>query len=873
MSKLKSFMRKYWFYIAAFMLVWMIVLINSFLADSWVTGNGTLLTGDTAEQLVPFAYELWEKVHSGDSFAYTWNIAGGCGFAAVSGYFVSPFTLLILLFPKTRVPDMVQFVMILKWALAAVTMVYFFYNTKHNTLKEHKELVSLFLGIAFVLSNSQINFLRYIQFGDVTICFPLLLLLIEKMVEEKKWILYYLVLTFTIASNPYMAFEICLFLIIWFIMQLNSSVTEKWKKFFLFAGSSVLSAATSLSTILSILAVASSRLNTTDMASREDYMWSILISPGDFIKRLFIFAQLEGPQYPTPNIYFSVFAVMLILFFPFIKIGKKRKAYMLAVMLFFIASFFFGSLSLIWHLFTPPNGVFHRFSNIFVFMMLFMALYVIVHLREIKMRHAVFVGILTVVVCVITFFRIEDYDITATYFVTALLVVLYSMLLVFYCKKSITYKNMLLVIAVFGILELTVNAYTQFLGYNRVVYSSKDVHYVSAAALADESELDAGERITSASVSDNIGLISSKASASGFISAINGYNQLFYDRLGMGVNGKVAYTVRGASPLVNLLLNIRYVIGTDEVDSSDTSMVSEKEMYQLYRTERLASLGYMVDDSVKEWDIYSVNCFDVQNDFVKLAVGGEPIFTSVTPEVICNDAYGNELERNEEYVKNNAYVYDCTSKHGNSYDSVMVSTTADEDMDLYMFSITSFNAEITIFVDDELQHNDSRSFLQSTYHIGQIKKGQKITIVAVAGEDFYKGADMSWLVRFARFNEEAYAKAYEKLSQNVYKIETMESDYIKGSIKVDKAGIMMTSIQANIGFDVYVDGEKTQYETIGGAMIGVPLDEGEHTVEFRYQKANPWHGKEISCCAAGLFVILCLLDYRKRRKQGVKVEE
>lgn len=865
MSKLKSFLRKYWFYVVAFILPWLVVIINSFIADSWVTGNGSILTGDTTQQLVPFAYELWEKIHTGDSLAYTWNLAGGCDFQAVSGYFISPFTILLLIFPKTWIPNMMQFIMVLKWAFAAVTMVYFFYHTRHNTLNEHKEAVSLFLGMAFVFSNSQINFVRYIQFGDVTICFPILLLLIEKMVEKKKWILYCIVLTFVMLSNTYMAYGICLFLVIWFIMQLGSGVTEKWKKFFIFAGSSVLSAAISLSVILSGLAISANRLSVTGTSERLNYAKLMLISPSDFIKQLFILAPIEDPIYTTPNIYFSIIAVMLVLCFPFIKIGKKRKAFMSGMVIIMIASFFDGALSLVWHLFNPPNGVYHRFSNIFVFMMLFVVLYVLIHFQELRMKHTIFIGILTVTVCVITFLSLDEYNTFGMYLITALLIALYIMLLVLYCRKSITYKNMLLVVVVFGMLELTANAYCQFISYNTAAYSKKDVDIPITADLLEEAELDFGERVTSSAAMPNVSLLASKASASGFASSINGYNQLFYDRLGMGINGKVSYTARGASPLINLLLNIRYVIGEDTMESSDAEVVAEKEAYQLYRTKRLAGLGYMVDSAITEWDVYSVNCFDTQNSFVQLAVGGDDIFTGVSPEITCYDIEGNEIVRSSDYIKYNSYVYDFTSKYGNQYDSIQAEITVDEDMDLYAFSYSTFYGTISVFIDGELQHADNNGFTQSTYHIGEVKKGQKITMVVVCG-DFDKNMDMTWFLRFAKFNEEAYTQAYEKLSKNVYDIETMESDYVKGSITAEEDGIMMTSIQANVGFDVYVDGEKTQCETIGGAMIGVPLEKGKHTVEFKYVGVSPWYGKVISCCAIGLFIVLCLVEAGKRRK-------
>lgn len=873
MDRIKRFLNNYWIYIVAFIVPWIIAIVQSFVMDTWLTGNGSFLTGDTSQQLVPFAYELWEKVHSGDSFLYTWNLAAGCDFNAVTAYFLSPFTLLFLIFPKSWIPNMMQIIMILKWAFTSFTMVYFFYNTKHNILSVNKKIVSLFLGMAFALGNGIVNNLHYIQFGDIMICFPLVLLLIEEMVEKKHWKRYYLLLTFCIISNAYMSFSMCLFLIMWFVMQLNKNTTEKWKKFFVFAGSSVLAALTSVFIVLPSVVISQERLQTTDMNYAMAYITGILLTPVKFIKQLFMFSNIFPPQKIEPNIYFSVIGVVLVFLFVFIKIGRKRKTYMSVVFILLTASFFIGALSIIWHLFNVPNGVYHRFSYIYNFMTLFIVLYVLIHLEDIKILHILLVGILCIFGFVYTFLGIDTYSSFVTYLVTIMVLVLYLMLLFLYCKKSITYKGIVMVVCIIGILEVVTNAGYSFRIYNSSSYSKTDENFMYAKELSEMAiDMNAGERVTAANTISNVNLLSDKPSASGFVSSLNGRFQYLYDRLGMGVNGDVEYSVKGASPLVNLMMNVRYGIGCDEMDFADAELVKEKGDYQLYKMKRLASLGYMVDSDILNWDISSKPCFDIQNSFVEITVGGSPIFTRVEPKLECTDIKGNVIERDEHYEKNGAYVYNCTTLFGNEYDSIQTEFEVEEDMDLYMFSYSIFNAGLYIFVDDEMQHRDSRSFRQGTYHLGNVKKGQKITIVALADEYIGKDVDLLWFLRFAKFDEEAYAKSYEKLSKNVYNIEVMESDYVKGFIHADEDGIMMTSIQAVDGFTVLVDGVEVPYETIGGAMIGVPLTAGDHIVEFKYRTPHLTFGIVISACAFSLFLLICLFSWKRKKSSVSQVE-
>ena len=86
MKSLLSLWKKNWLYFVAFLTPWIIVMAKAFFYDGWPLGYYTLISGDTREQLVPFAYEIWDKFHTGSGFKYTWNLGGGCDFGAVIGY-------------------------------------------------------------------------------------------------------------------------------------------------------------------------------------------------------------------------------------------------------------------------------------------------------------------------------------------------------------------------------------------------------------------------------------------------------------------------------------------------------------------------------------------------------------------------------------------------------------------------------------------------------------------------------------------------------------------------------------------------------------------------------------------------------------------
>lgn len=868
MKKVRRFLKDKWFYIVALMLPCMIVFIRSLVMNTWVTGNGSIMKGDMTMQLLPFYYELWNKVHSLDSFAFTWNIANGIDFYSVVSYLFSPFTILVMLVPENWIIDTVQLIMVLKWSLSSFTMVYFFYHTSHNNLKERKKEISLFLGLAFAIGNAMINYILYLQFMDVLIWFPILLLLVEKLVKEGKWKVYYLVLTFCIFSNNYISYEICIFLIIWFFMQFNSQTKNKIKKFFVFAGSSILAAATCTFTLLSTYVLAQNRVAVENSQTVMGYINTIFIDLKDFISQMFMFTEISETSSVQPNMYISILAATLLIFFVFIKIGIKRKIYMSASALLLVLSLFFGSLSIVWHLFSVPNSVYHRFLFLVVFMLLFLVLYVLQHLSDIKMWQIIVAFFVELILIIYTFLNIKEYDSFVVYYITFLLWAFYILLLFFYKRKSITYKNILLAFMILGIGELTVNAYNAFQTYDT---SSVD-YFCEIEEMAESVQMNPGEKFTTSQSAPNVFAMSNQPSVSGFVSNLNGYNRLFYERMGMGVNGRVAYDVRGASPLLNLIFNVRYGVGVSEIEFSDAEKINEKGEFQLYRMKRLAGLGYMVDDEILDWDIYSDNCFDVQNSFLKKAVDGEEIFSLVRPtDIRCSDLHGIPISIKEEYKDLTSYVYSYETLSGDENDSAVATFTVEEDMDLYVYEYDEDSSRVLVAVDDELIYNDFISHLQNTFHIGDVKKGQKVSIYIVPIDNEI-GVQKEFLLRFAKYADAAYAKSYEKLCNDVYEVETFESDYIKGSIDVEKAGIMMTSIQAIDGFDVYVDGEHIEYKTIAGALIGVPLDKGKHIVEFKYHSPVPVFGKYISIAAFAIFIIICIIGRKKKENDIVNIE-
>lgn len=864
--KMKGFWKKYWNYIIVFMIPWILIIVHSFIRDSWMTGYGSLLNGDTKLQLYPLFVELWNKVHSGDSLFFSWNAGNGVDFYTNLGYYlISPFNLIVLILPKNCIENAIQFVMVLKWSLSGVTMTYYFMHTKNNKMVKNKRLISGLLGLVFVLSNYMIMQFGYFNWTDVIVLFPILLLLLENMMQTGKWKLYYFCLALSMFCNFYMSYQVCVFLVIWCILQISNWNRVTLKRLSIFVGSSILAACSALVIILPCVLGVSKRYS-TDNVYLECALFAKKTINGliDFGQQLFLFTgNLSDWTSYQPKVFFSVGCFVLTGFFLMVSIPLKEKVKYAIVWLLLFISCCSGGLTLFWHGFAIPNGIYQRYLYIFIFLMLFMVMQVLTYLSDIKYWKIFIVAIFEGIFYVVTFFNISTYEDFYGYLITAIVFVFYQILLVLLVKKSIRKKSFLIVFSLLVCFELISNGYYELQDYNANTWGNTS-HNEDVSKLVDIVDLEKGERINILQSPMNSGICENVPSTNMFLSYCNGTMVSLYNQLGLSFSKNAFCVAEGTSPLINLMLNMRYGMSTADVNFSDDEEVAEKNNMKLYRMNRLAGLGYMVKSDVAEWNIKENGNFDLQNDFINKATNEDNIFKIVYPDVSFTDNILS-YNYNKDFQKRGYYVYDYTAKTIPSMEMTQLTFDVDEDMDLYMVAYSQKEMINSIYVDGNQLYFDENNLYEANYHIGNVKKGQKITIYSKHNLEVGEGSEI-WF-RFAKFNEENYAKAYENLSKNVYQIDRMDSAYVSGTIHADEDGIMMTSIPAMDGFTVYVDGEETEFDKIGDAFIGVPVKTGDHKVEFKYMTPYFKQGLIASLTGILIFAMICVMDYRKNKKK------
>ncbi|MBE5923171.1 MAG: hypothetical protein E7271_01715 [Lachnospiraceae bacterium] len=865
---MKKVLKEKGIYILAFFVPWIVVIINSMFRNVWPLGEGSILTGDCREQYYQLCVELWSKVHSGGSVLFSWNAGGGFDFLLNMFYYlISPFTLIILAVQKNSISDVLQFVIVLKWSFMYVSMLYYFMHTEFNKITSNKKIISFVCASVYALSNCIIYRLNLFNWNDVLILFPILLLLLEKMVRDGSWKKYSVVLWLAILCNFYTAYQVCLFLILWFVLCVDKSTENKLKKVLIFVGSSTMSAISACIVILPSIMNAYNRSSMSEeniKLFRTSYIGKWIVSIWGLFSKMFIFDNnISNSLTFKPVAYFSIGALVLAAIY--IGTKSKIKVKLLVILAIMTLSILSGTLSYVWHGFSIPHGHYHRILYIFVFVFAFIAMDLYNNVDQASKKKSYISVACVGVLLVGAFLHITEFADFYGYFISFMLFVFYIILVVLYWKKSISNNIFVVVFCSLIFAELFANSLFVFREYAND--SIKEEYNIEdSKKLTDDAKLNAGERVSVINKSDNEGLLLDMPVQNMFLSYCFGDYVRMSRALGMPYDDDALYSLYGASPLINLMHNIRYAIANSNLCVAGMTDIKTNGEYTLFENDNIAGLGYMVNDKAEEWDYEKSGPFISQNEFVKLTTGEDDIFNIVYPEVECvNNVV---LDCNPDALKNGYYKYDYTVATVEGFEYSIVTVKVPEDMDMYIATDNGIIAYTYVYIDEELKLEDKERYKNQVIHIGDVKKDQIITLV-ITHDLLTNGLANTLSFQFAGFNQEAFEKAYEKLSKSVYDIDVMNDNYVKGSINADKDGLMMTSIPAMDGFSVMVDGKKTDCKKVG-AFIAVPLSIGEHDVEFKYITPYFKEGAIISLAGMLVYVLLCVMTFVKGKEDNKK---
>lgn len=801
-------------------------------------GNNCILHIDMYHQYCPFFTEFLNKLSSGGSLQYSWNLGLGSDFVSLYAYYLaSPLNFLIVLCPQRYVIEFMTLLVLVKIALCGLT--FFLFLKYHYSLvgkdgRLHMNLVvpGLVFSTAYALSGFVAAYSWDIMWMDCIALFPLIIVGLERLVRQQKPGIYYVTLAVSIFANYYISIMICLFLVFYFILLFFQQKGGKGKALLRFVWYSGLAGISSAILLLPEIAILKTSGSAGDgFPEKVEWYFNIL---AEFGRGATAASAYTGNDH-WPNLYAGAFCLILVwIYILNCRISWKEKVPRILMLLFFLVSFANNQLDFIWHGMHFPQSLPGRESFLYIFVILSLGFAAVRKWKGTRVWHILTATILALVLLVVAGIYGDD-SVTEpmALVVTGCFLVMYGIIMLL---TKLVGKRMRIALRNFtfgiAIAELAINMAVTGLGVtSRVLYTEKQEFYED---LLKQAEADSGEdgfyRVEdSGRKTKNDDSLYGYRSATIFSSLMNLDVSHLFQCLYME-GGKNFYCYNGATPLTSAMFSVRYMLSSNPADESALhTLAGTCNGNYLYRNQYVLPLGYMMpEQAIADWRASDSDRVSSLNSLAK-ALGAEE--DMIASEACTVDASAGETVI---YIEEDGYYYadyvNCNS------DSLTVSRS------------------------DGWTQKYNKTTHRYLLDLGQCEAGTRISISNTEMET------ISYHVY--RLNFEALDQAFDTLSRQTMELDSLTDRTIEGTVDVKEEGRLILSVPADEGWTLYVDGQETEIEPFQEALIGVHLKEGTHAIRLCYTTPGLKQGAALSAAAVTLFVFSMLVRICWRMRTG-----
>jgi len=848
MNKIKKFLFREKYVFAAFGITWAVLTVFAVAARLAPFGERCLLAIDLYGQYYPM---MTEKL---SDFFSVWSWNGGLGFssAAQSAYYTnSPFLLLLLPFSGYARLAALDLMIFLKIALSAAAFAYYL----EKRFERYDFLTAVF-GTAYALGAYTLAFISQPMWLDVVLLLPLILHALEGLTDGKNPLPYVLWLALAIYSNFYISWAVCIFLVLWFVVL---SVWKRWDGILHFLKTALkfacASAAAGLLCAVSILPLAAHMENwiSSSIGFADEMEWYHELAQ---IADSFSAHLKPSLEYGPANVFCGSAMLFLALAFVLnakIPLGRRIALTSLAVLLF--VSFEWNLLDFIWHGLHFPNQLPGRQSFLFIFVILLMGYEALIRRRglglpQLIVSFAVSAGFLLI--------GMEDsQNVFGRWFsFTVIAAVFLSMVILLVQKRQHLISRLAGIVLTFVLLaDICANGLFVLCKYgmatDAVAYTQDEAQMLAYAKKYQSGE-DGFHRTEMTPIfTFNPGQLYGFKGVSYYSSTMNGKIYDFMQRLGNRVYAQNVSTIYMPTPLQDMMFGVKYHFLKNGRTLSYAKLTEQANGISVYESPYALPIAYAVSPKIVKMETAAQRGFLLQERFIGLAaqMKNRLVYEAgrSVPEVSNGTVQGGYLF-NRDVGAHMTYTVELTPRGDGCF--------------YLAFDFTVGNYEVYVGGEEILR---GYCGADPMLDIGSLSLGEPVTVkVTVSG--YY--ATLCG-VRGYTLDEDALSEAYGRLSAGGLQVEHASDTEIRGSITLGEDSVLCASIPAEKGWEVYIDGEKTEFYDLGMGMIFCDVTAGTHTVEYRYRAPGFALGAAVSSVTAAGIAVFVFLYYRKKRSQAV----
>ncbi len=871
-SKIKNtgFYKKYEknrFVLLSFVTAIAIWILIAFCYDMAPFGDITILRMDLYHQYGPLFAELRDRLVSGGSLLYSWQSGGGGSFLGnFFNYLSSPLSLLVLFFKHINITDAIALIIIFKCALSAASFTY--YLKASDEFKKHNPITAGF-GLLYAFSGYFIAYYWNVMWLDGMLLLPLIVLGIERIVNDKSPKLYVITLALLIISSYYMGFMACIFAVLYALTYYFGKYG--FEKRLIRAGGnficfSILAAGISAVCLYPTLhALKACSATSGTFPSDASTYFNIFDFLANHMASLEPTIRSSGEDV-LPNIYCGIATVMLAILYLYIKsIPIKEKISRALLLVFLFLSFDINVLNYIWHGFHFPNDLPYRFSFMYSFVLLTVAFKALIRIRELKGKDLLNIGLGTCVFIVLLEELGSKNVNTATIIVSLVFAVLYTIVLSLLNNKKFLASSVACLLFCCMFAEIAIaNTDHYDIDQPKTNYASDYTDFREIKNKLDERE---GNDFYRMELTD----LRTRMDPSWYgYNGVSAFSSMAYEKtanlqynLGMFGNYINSYTYNPQTPVYNAMFGIKYLVNNSEkikLNDKIYTQVTSNEKFTAYENKYSLPIAFCVSNNIENWNSSFNNPFETQADFIEKATGVSGVFDTLVPTEIN---YSNLNEFGDDEIMTGNYMFSKTSVGESS--SFTLTFTPEKDQNVYVYVKSDDVDTITVRDLDGNLQIDQDVDEEYILDIGECKANKPIFIDIPVAETASGYVD-AFVVGL---NTEKFEEAYKIMKSGSINMTEFSDTGFKGTVDAAEDCILYTSVNFDDSWEIMVDGKALTYDDviqIGDALFGIKLTAGEHKIIFDYQPKGLKQGAIISVISAALVIILLFIPDDKKIK-------
>lgn len=825
-------------------------------------GDKTILITDMGSQYVAYHEALYEMLHGGNSLLFTWNTGMGMNFLGIIAYYLSsPFTVLLLLFPRSLLTEGILFILSAKIAFSGLAFSLF--------LRKAGGIggaVNTLFSVAYALSAYSVVYGFNLMWIDGVVLLPLVVLGAVHLYRTRRMLPFILALTVLFVANFYIAYMVGAFTLLCFLgLLLVQQVPrrEALGHFGHFMACAGLAAGLAAFLLLpSLFALRNGYESVHGLELHFTLTGNPLSLPGKLAFGAFDSATNSG----TPNLYCGVLTLLLLpLWFFHREIGRREKWAAGILLLFLAVCAFVYDLDVVWHVFQPPTWFPCRYSFVMVFLLVYCAARAFARPQGIAAIPALISTLLLGVVLAVCAF-VPAIPFAGEIRITLALLAAYAAVVLVTVwlarrpegipvrKWGIRVLSVMLLCAVTT--EMAFSAVRQLNGLDRQFGFEEKETYAAflergqALVQAQQALGDDGfyriENSTARNANDGLSL--------GY-PAVSHYSSLSNQKTFrlLGSLGMISYVNNrylryyGATSLLDTILGVRYVFDTAERRYGYESTGAQVGDTQVFRNVNALPLAYFADAAVLEADCADgEDPFTRQNRLASALIGEETVLYQPLP-ITASFSGGPLAERDDQ----------TRLPDGGGTLTLRIENPAVQPVLLYCGN--NFPENARVYCNNQLLNVYDDRLVRGIIDLGEQPAGTVEVRISLWQDGLWFSGLCACSLDTARYDEWV-----ERMHSGAAETLTVEDTRVEGQVNAPRDGMLFTSIPCDSGWRAYIDGEPVKASAVAGAFIAVPVSAGEHTFRLEFIPRGLRAGAAVSTIT---LLGMCTAALIRRRKK------